>query len=83
MVQSAGRWAVCRPGRAPVEITSRELFRIEVNGELKVTRMVFRHFIGPMKDRELWGQTGKSYLVDGKEQRPGYAGYLSLGNMSR
>lgn len=34
-MQPSGRWAVVRPGRQPVEITSGELFRIEVNGVLK------------------------------------------------
>ena len=41
-LQPSGRWAVCRSGRTPVEITSGELFRIEVDGELKITRMEFR-----------------------------------------
>ena len=31
-MQPSGRWAVCRPGREPVEITSGELFRVEVDG---------------------------------------------------
>jgi hypothetical protein len=46
-MQPSGRWAVCRPGRIPAEITSGERFRIEVLGsdELKLTRMEFRHFI--------------------------------------
>ena len=35
-LQPTGRWAGCRPGRPPVEITSGELFRFEVDGELKV-----------------------------------------------
>jgi hypothetical protein len=52
-IQSSGRWAVCRPGRTPVEITSGELFRVEV-GELKITRMEFAH-----------GQPGEYYSVDG------------------
>jgi Domain of unknown function (DUF5348) len=38
-MESSGRWAVCRPGHNPVEITSGELFRVEVNGELRLTRM--------------------------------------------
>jgi hypothetical protein len=50
-IQPSGRWAVCRPGRAPVEITSGELFRIEVDGELKLTQMEFRHFTGPERAR--------------------------------
>jgi hypothetical protein len=53
-MQPSGRWAVCRPGRAPVVITSGELFRVEVGGELMVTRMEFAH-----------GQPGEYYSVDG------------------
>ena len=42
-MMASGRWAVCRAGREPVEITSGELFRIEVAGakELKLTRMEY------------------------------------------
>jgi hypothetical protein len=44
-MQPSGRWAVCRPGHDPVEITSGEVFRIEVPGKegLQLTRMEFRH----------------------------------------
>jgi hypothetical protein len=42
-MQPSGRWAVCRPGRDPVEITSGEVFRVEVVGELRVTRMEHQH----------------------------------------
>jgi hypothetical protein len=70
-MQPSGRWAVCRPGRSPVEITSGELFRIEVDGELKVTRMDFHHFNGPLKGRELAGQTGEYYSVNGYRLRNG------------
>jgi hypothetical protein len=42
-MQPSGRWAVCRPGQTPVEITLGEVFRVEVDGELKPTRMEFRH----------------------------------------
>jgi hypothetical protein len=42
-MQPSGRWSVCRPGQTPVEITSGEVFRVEVDGELKPTRMEFRH----------------------------------------
>jgi hypothetical protein len=40
-MQPSGRWAVCMPGQSPIEITSGELFRIEVEGHegLQVTRM--------------------------------------------
>jgi hypothetical protein len=40
-MQPSGRWAVCRPGREPVEIGSGELFRVEVAGELQPTRMEY------------------------------------------
>jgi hypothetical protein len=45
-LQSSGRWAVMRPGREPVEITSGELFRVEVPGKegLQLTRMEFRYW---------------------------------------
>jgi hypothetical protein len=38
-----GRWAVYRSGRLPAEITSGELFRVEVAGakELQLTRMEY------------------------------------------
>jgi hypothetical protein len=45
-MMASGRWAVYRPGRLPVEITSGELFRVEVGGELKLTRMEYRHLPG-------------------------------------
>jgi hypothetical protein len=38
-MQPSGRWAVCRLGHDPVEITSGELYRIEVDGKLQVRRM--------------------------------------------
>jgi len=38
-MQPSRRWTICRPGREPVEITSGELFRVEVNGVLRLTRM--------------------------------------------
>ena len=37
-MQPSGRWAVCRPGQEPVEISSGELFRVEVAGERQPTR---------------------------------------------
>ena len=44
-MQPSGRWAVCRPGREPVEITTDELFRVEVAGidGLQLTRMEYPH----------------------------------------
>jgi hypothetical protein len=37
--QPSGRWAIMPPGHDPVEITSGEIFRVEVDGELRFTRM--------------------------------------------
>jgi hypothetical protein len=31
-LQPSGRWAVCRPGQKPIEITSGEPFRFELDG---------------------------------------------------
>jgi hypothetical protein len=55
-LQPSGRWAVCRAGESPIEITSGELFRVEVAGELRLTRMEYRH---------LPGGDGAYYSVDG------------------
>ena len=38
---SSGRWTIHRPGGELVEIMSSEFFRVEVDGELRVTRMVY------------------------------------------
>jgi hypothetical protein len=40
-MQPSGRWAVCRPGHEPAEITSGELFRVEIDGVLQVRRMEY------------------------------------------
>jgi hypothetical protein len=42
-MMTSGRWAVCRTGREPVEITSDELLRVEVADEMKLTRMEYNH----------------------------------------
>lgn len=60
-MQPSERWAVCRPGREPVEITSGYPFRVEVEGELRLTRMEYRH-----SDRG-----GEYYSVDGYCLRDG------------
>jgi hypothetical protein len=60
-----------QPDRPPVGIASGEIFRIEVAGELKLTRMEFRHFAGPLKGRELMGHTGEYYSFDGYWLRNG------------
>jgi hypothetical protein len=65
-LQPSGRWAVCRPGREPVEITNGELFRIEVPGyvNLKLTRMEFRHIPGHVSGGEYYSVDG-FHLADG------------------
>jgi hypothetical protein len=45
-MQPSGRWAVRSSEREPVEIPSGELFRVDVDGELKLTRMEYRHLSG-------------------------------------
>jgi hypothetical protein len=64
MMMASGRWAVCRAGREPVEITNGERFRVEVEGakELQLTRMEYRH---------LPGGNGAYYSVDGYLLRDG------------
>jgi hypothetical protein len=72
-MQPSGRWAVCRPGRTPVEINSGELFRVEVDGQLEPTCMEYRHFEDPQGRRHTVqpGQPGEYYSVDGYELRDG------------
>jgi hypothetical protein len=41
-MRPSGRWAVCRPGETPHEITSGERSCIEFLGEMRLTRMEFR-----------------------------------------
>jgi hypothetical protein len=50
-MQPSGRWAIIRPAHAPYEITSGDVFHVEVGGKLRVTRME-------------WAQ-GRYYSVDG------------------
>jgi hypothetical protein len=38
-MQSSGRWAIMRPGCEPFELTSGDVFRVEVDGKLQITRM--------------------------------------------
>jgi hypothetical protein len=45
-MQPSRRWAICRPGHDPIEITSGELFRAEVDGELRATFMEYAHGLG-------------------------------------
>jgi hypothetical protein len=59
-IQPSGRWAVIRPAYSPYEITSGDVFRVEVDGELKITRMEWAH-----------GERGWYYSVDGYQLRDG------------
>lgn len=72
-IQPSGRWAVCRPGEAPIEIDSGDVFRVEVVGvaDLRLTRMDFWHFGGPLKGREYRQGPGEYYSVEGYELREG------------
>jgi hypothetical protein len=38
-LQPSGRWAILRPGREPFELTPVDVFRVEVDGKLQMTRM--------------------------------------------
>jgi hypothetical protein len=42
--QPSGRWAILRRGREPFELTSGDVFRVEVDGKLQITRM--GHLLG-------------------------------------
>ena len=45
-MMASGRWAVYCPGRLPVEITSGELFRVEVNRRATGRRSDRPHSVG-------------------------------------
>ena len=65
-LQSSGRWAIFRPGREPVKIITGELFRVEVDGELRVTRM-----------EHLYGEG--YYSIDGYPLRDGMRAAIGSG----
>jgi hypothetical protein len=67
-MMASGRWAIYRPGRLPVEITSGELFRVEVAGAtgLQLTRMEYNH-----TDR-------RYYSVDGYPLRDGLRAAIGI-----
>ena len=65
-MQSSGRWAVCRPGHEPLEITSGEPFRVEVDGELRPTRM-----------ESLWAEG--YYSIDGYPLHDGMRAAIGTG----
>lgn len=63
--QSNGRWAILREGHVPHEITSGELFRVEVGSLMKPTRMEYAH------GEEGGGAEGTYYSVHGYALRDG------------
>jgi hypothetical protein len=70
-MQPSGRWAVCRPGQDPMEVTSGETFRVSVGGVLRPTRMEYLHHA------ESGG--GGYYSVDGFELREGMRAAIGSG----
>jgi len=68
-MQPSGRWAVCMPGQEPMEVTSGEIFRVEVEGRegLHVTRMEHAHL-------------GGYYAVEGYPLRDGLRAALGGGD---
>ena len=65
-LQASGRWAIMRPGREPFELTSGDVFRVEVDGKLQITRM-----------GHLWGEG--YYSVDGYKLRDGMCAAIGDG----
>jgi hypothetical protein len=49
-MQSSGRCAICRPGYDPIEITSGDVFRIEVPGETGLRRTRMEHMDYNLRD---------------------------------
>jgi hypothetical protein len=83
-MQLSGRWAVCRPGHAPVGIDSGDLFLVEVAGKegLQPKRMEFRQFTGPMKGRTLRGLDGEYCSVDDYHLANGPRGDRGVGGLT-
>jgi hypothetical protein len=69
-LQPSGRWAIIRPGREPFELTSGDVFRIEVGGKLQITRM-----------GHLWGEG--YYSVDGYKLRDGMRAAIGVEALPR
>ena len=73
---SSGRWAVCQPGHEPVEITSGDVFLVEVPGfGLVPTRLEFGHKQHPGVVVELPGY----YSIDGFPLRDGMRAAIGSG----
>jgi len=45
-MQPSGLWAICRPGHDPFEITTGDVFRVEVPGEPGLRRTRMEHMDG-------------------------------------
>ena len=73
MMRPSGRWAVFRSGHKPVEITSGDVFRVEVPGKegLQPTRMEFR--------QPFPGRPGEYYSVDGYHLENGLRAAIGVG----
>ena len=69
-LQASGRWAIMRPGREPFELTSGDVFRVEVDGKLQITRM-----------GHLWGEG--YYSVDGYKLRDGIRAAIGVEALPR
>jgi Domain of unknown function (DUF5348) len=69
-LQASGRWAIMRTGREPFELTSGDVFRVEVGGKLQVTRM-----------GHLWGEG--YYSVDGYKLRDGMRAAIGVEALPR
>jgi Domain of unknown function (DUF5348) len=67
-MQPSGRWAVCRPGHAPVEITSGEAFRVEDPSKEGLQRTRMEH------DAEGYYSVHGHHLHDGLRAAVGEAG---------
>ena len=70
MTQS-GRWAVCRSGQSPIEISSGSVFSVEVDGKMRSTCMQYRHH---------QGGGGEYYSVDGYAPRDGMRASIVRGD---
>jgi hypothetical protein len=66
-MNSRWRWEIHRPGRPPHELTSGDVFLLEVNGAIRRTAIEFRHFAG----RHHRGRAGEYYSTDGFPLRHG------------
>ena len=69
-LQASGRWAILRPRREPFELTSGDVFRVEVDGKLQITRL-----------GHLWGQG--CYSVDGYPLRDGMRAAIGVDALPR